>query len=667
METYSKELMIRKRLLASFFALAFGAIACFAENPSDSFYQAIRNNDLSTLRTLLKTSDVSLKDQKETTPLMYAAAFGSLDAMKILVEAGADVNATNALAVSPLLWCAGDLEKVRLLVSKGADVNARSKQGQTPLLIAASHDGASEIVKLLISKGADVSARGFMNTTALLSATYANDMAIVKLLLQKGVDVNAKDATGETALMNAAGYGNVEVTRMLLAKGADVNAVSVAEGQQMKNGLLALASLTPLLLAVAYGGPDEVKILLDAGANVNAVDVRGMTPLMLAIGTDRADARVVKLLLARGADTAIKSKNGETAADWAKKFSCPQILAALGIDKVRAFAAPAIVATDDHKLPTAREAVEKSLPMLQRAGASFLKEGGCISCHNQNLTAMAVSLARTNKLAVDDAAAAMQSKTVRLQWASFEPLILQRVDPPGAMDTLMYSVLHLAVEGGAPDHTVDAIIHNIAGEQRTAGNWTMGGVARPPMEDGDFSRTAICLRSLAVYPLPGRKTEFDQRIQRAAAWLKASVPRTTEDRSMQLLGLKWANVDRRDLDERLKKLISLQRADGGWAQTPDLTSDAYATGQVLYTIHELGVAASNQAYRQGVAYLLRTQLADGSWHVASRAPKFQPYFQGGFPHDHDQWISSSATAWATMALIPAVAGPTVADAAERLK
>jgi ankyrin repeat protein len=659
--------MMHKRFPIAVLMLAFGVVVCFAQDPSDGFYQAIRNNDLSTLRTLLKTSDVNLKDQKETTPLMYAAAFGSLDAMKILVEAGADVNATNALAVSPLLWCAGDLEKVRLLVSKGADVNARSKQGQTPLLIAASHDGASEIVKLLISKGADVSARGFMNTTALLSATYANDMAIVKLLLQKGVDVNAKDATGETALMNAAGYGNVEVTRMLLAKGADVNAVSVAEGQQMKNGLLALASLTPLLLAVAYGGPDEVKILLDAGANVNAVDVRGMTPLMLAIGTDRADARVVKLLLARGADTAIKSKNGETAADWAKKFSCPQILAALGIDKVRAFAAPAIVATDDHKLPTAREAVEKSLPVLQRAGASFLKEGGCISCHNQNLTAMAVSLARTNKLAVDDAAAAMQSKTVRLQWASFEPLILQRVDPPGAMDTLMYSVLHLAVEGGAPDHTVDAIIHNIAGEQRTAGNWTMGGVARPPMEDGDFSRTAICLRSLAVYPLPGRKTEFDQRIQRAAAWLKASVPRTTEDRSMQLLGLKWANVDRRDLDERLKKLISLQRADGGWAQTPDLTSDAYATGQVLYTIHELGVAASNQAYRQGVAYLLRTQLADGSWHVASRAPKFQPYFQGGFPHDHDQWISSSATAWATMALIPAVAGPTVADAAERLK
>jgi ankyrin repeat protein len=656
-----------QRFLSALFVLASGVVSAFAQSPSDAFYQAIRNNDLSTLRTLLKTSDVNLKDQKETTPLMYAAAFGSLDAMKILVDAGADVNAKNALAVSPLLWCAGDLEKVGLLVSKGADVNARSKQGQTPLLIAASHDGASEIVKLLLDKGADVSARGFLNSTTLLSATYANDTAIVKLLLQKGADVNAKDLTGETALMNAASYGNVEVMRMLLAKGADVNAVGAPGGQEVKNGPIALGSFTPLLLSATYGGPEAVKTLLDAGAKVNVQDIRGMTPLMLAVGTDRADARVIKLLLAKGADTGIKSKNGETAADWAKKFSNPQILAVLGIDKLQASAAPAIVATDDRKLPTPREAVEKSLPMLQRTGASFLKEGGCISCHAQNLTALAVSLARTSKLAVDDATAAMQSKTVRLQWASFEPLLLQRVDPPGTMDSLMYSVLHLAVEGAAPDHTVDAIIHNIAGEQRAAGNWTMAGIARPPMEDGDFSRTAICLRSLSAYPLPGRKTEFDQRIQRAAAWLKAETPRTTEDRSMQLLGLKWASVDRHDLEGRLKELIALQRSDGGWAQTPNLTSDAYATGQVLYTIHELGVPATNEIYRRGVTYLLKTQLADGSWHVASRAPKFQPYFQGGFPHDHDQWISSSATAWATMALTHAIAGPVVADAAAQPK
>jgi len=131
---------------------------------------------------------------------------------------------------------------------------------------------------------------------------------------------------------------------------------------------------------------------------------------------------------------------------------------------------------------------------------------------------------------------------------------------------------------------------------------------------------------------------------------------------MQLLGMKWGGVDPKSLQAQLKQLAALQRTDGGWAQTADLSSDAYATGQALYTMHEMGVPASDPAYQHGVEYLLRTQLKDGSWHVASRALKFQPYFQSGFPHDHDQWISSASTAWAVMALSYASAENKVAKA-----
>jgi N-acyl-D-amino-acid deacylase len=53
-----------------------------------------------------------------------------------------------------------------------------------------------------------------------------------------------------------------------------------------------------------------------------------------------------------------------------------------------------------------------------------------------------------------------------------------------------------------------------------------------------------------------------------------------------------------------------------------------------------------------VDYLMRTQEKDGSWHVRSRAFGFQPYFESGFPHGHDQWISMAATAWSAMALMP---------------
>ena len=90
----------------------------------------------------------------------------------------------------------------------------------------------------------------------------------------------------------------------------------------------------------------------------------------------------------------------------------------------------------------------------------------------------------------------------------------------------------------------------------------------------------------------------------------------------------------------------LQREDGGWAQTPYLPTDAYATGQSLYTLHELGQPVNTR----GIQYLVQTQAPDGSWHVVSRTPKFQPYFESGFPYAGDQWISSAGTAWATMAL-----------------
>lgn len=60
---------------------------------------------------------------------------------------------------------------------------------------------------------------------------------------------------------------------------------------------------------------------------------------------------------------------------------------------------------------------------------------------------------------------------------------------------------------------------------------------------------------------------------------------------------------------------------------------------------------AKDAYERGVAYLLRTQQEDGSWLVQSRAFPFQPYMESGFPHGHNQWISSAATAWATMAIL----------------
>jgi squalene cyclase len=104
--------------------------------------------------------------------------------------------------------------------------------------------------------------------------------------------------------------------------------------------------------------------------------------------------------------------------------------------------------------------------------------------------------------------------------------------------------------------------------------------------------------------------------------------------------------------QRLSKtILTAQRADGGWAQTAFLSSDAYATGQTLVALAKTGILKpSDPAYQRALKFLISTQHGDGSWYVRSRAPKFQPFFESGFPYGHDQWISAMATGWAAGAV-----------------
>src|ERR1019366_8077678 len=135
------------------------SVMASAQTTADELIQAIRNNDLTALKSrLAKGAPVDTRDPRGTTLLMYAAAVGSPETVKLLLGSGADVNAKNDLEATALILGVGNPEKARMLVEKGADVNARSKLGRTPLMIAAGCDGCSATVKLLLDKGADPNA-----------------------------------------------------------------------------------------------------------------------------------------------------------------------------------------------------------------------------------------------------------------------------------------------------------------------------------------------------------------------------------------------------------------------------------------------------------------------------------------------------------------------------
>ena len=116
--------------------------------PSDAVYVAIRANQLGTLESLLKQpGGANSADDRGITPLMNAAVAGSAEAMKLILDHGANPKARNAFGSTALMWSVTDPGKVRLLLDRGADVNAVSKQGRTALLIAALSDDSAPIVR----------------------------------------------------------------------------------------------------------------------------------------------------------------------------------------------------------------------------------------------------------------------------------------------------------------------------------------------------------------------------------------------------------------------------------------------------------------------------------------------------------------------------------------
>jgi hypothetical protein len=229
---------------------------------------------------------------------------------------------------------------------------------------------------------------------------------------------------------------------------------------------------------------------------------------------------------------------------------------------------------------------------------------------------------------------------------------LQAAIPGGGANRIAEMLLGLQAGNYPADIITDAAVVAMAESQEVDGGWRAGEVQlRPPISQSHFAATARVVRALQAYSIPARKQEFTERIARARAWLKRTKPITTEDVASRLSGLASSGAATPELMEAAKALLALQRPDGGWGGNPHMKSDAYATGVALTVLAESKVITpADKAYRLGTEYLVSTQFPDGSWHVRSRAIKFQPYFESGFPFGHDQWISTAATAWATQAI-----------------
>jgi ankyrin repeat protein len=324
-----------------------------------ALHWAVRADDLETAELLIGAgANVSAANRDGATPLLLAAINGNAAILEKLIAAGADPNAPLTKYGDTALMMAartGKTDAIKTLLDHGAKVNAKETWGDTTALMWAVAERHAPAAKMLIARGAEANARskfvpsttgrGFEGTTPaaskpsqaaeefasglltpLMFAAREGDVESARVLVAAGADVNAVDGDGKNALALAIFNGNYEVASFLVDSHANVNQAD-AQG------------FTPLFWAVDRRNMETapnfpwmvttdplplIRKLLDAGANPNAVvnntpraRMREGSPrIVFATALMRAafsgDLELVKLLLARGADPHIMSKDRET-------------------------------------------------------------------------------------------------------------------------------------------------------------------------------------------------------------------------------------------------------------------------------------------------------------------------------------------------------------------
>ena len=288
--------------------------------------------------------------------------------MKILIDAGADVNETDSQGNSPLIHAAKEgknLSNLRLpsakvtqpsnyltclglLLDAGADVNMANKHGRTGLLLATAR-GNIKSMEFLLEAGSDINWKDGNGMTALMYVArnredyikkriVSDPSAFMKLLLDAGAHVNIANQNGSTALMEAANSGETVCLEMLLKRGADVNltdrrgltALMMASNKDTVTTLVQHGApvnwandegLTPLLYVAKNGGGDASEVaeqLLESGADVNATDVNNTSVIAHAASVTRRldDPKIVKTAIKWGAHVNIRNICGQNSLEY---------------------------------------------------------------------------------------------------------------------------------------------------------------------------------------------------------------------------------------------------------------------------------------------------------------------------------------------------------------
>ena len=246
-------------------------------------------------------SDTNVADNHGETCLMHAANSDcSKEVLQTIIDHGADVNATNSIKLTELMMACEEkhVDAIHLLLNAGADTNITDNYGQTCLMHATINDCSKEVLQAIIDHGADVNANKD-NFTALICACENGYVDAIHVLLKAGADNNIADENGNTCLRHAVcGHCCKEVFQAIINHGADVNATNKEH-------------CTALMWACVQKHVYAIQILLKAGCDTNIADKDGNTCLMIAVNKDCSND-VLQTIIDHGADVNATMKQNIT-------------------------------------------------------------------------------------------------------------------------------------------------------------------------------------------------------------------------------------------------------------------------------------------------------------------------------------------------------------------
>lgn len=301
--------------------------------------------------------------------------------------------------------------------------------------------------------------------------------------------------------------------------------------------------------------------------------------------------------------------------------------------------------------PTEKEIIQKSLNLLTKAANGHVEKKTCFACHNQAIPLIAFSQAKKSGFKVLESDLKIQEQSILEFLKTNKQRYLDGKGTGGNADTAGWVLWSLENTNSKPNELTEAVVKYLINFQEASGYWKTTS-NRPPSEASYFTTNYLALRALRVWSPASYNDEIQKRKSKVREWIKETPPKDHEDSVFRLLCLHELEAQPCEIQNACLEILKKQKPNGGWSQMSEMEPDAYATGTALVGLHLVGQFNKNsQPIQKGLKFLEDTRLPDGSWLIKSRSKPFQPYYETGFPHEKDQFISVTGSAWATTALI----------------